>query len=110
MCFINGSYFFIALDIVLIIILTESMGKQRLSVHRKNELRKKYGFFRVRIPLLESISVLKVTFLWSYYHSRYHYLLLLVCKSFVRTHKLYVSLTRFAEGQLKETVEEIANP
>ena len=37
------------------------MGKQRLSVHRKNELRKKYGFFRVRIPLLESISVLKVT-------------------------------------------------
>ena len=34
----------------------------------------------------------------------------LVCESFVRTRKLYVLLTHFAEGQLKETVEEIANP
>ncbi len=37
------------------------MGKLRLSVHRKNEKRKKYGFFPVRIPLNDEISVLKVS-------------------------------------------------
>ena len=36
------------------------MGKLRLSVHRKNEKRKKYGFFPVRIPL-NAVSVLKVS-------------------------------------------------
>ncbi len=37
------------------------MGKLRLNVHRKNEKRKKYGFFPVRIPLNDAISVLKVS-------------------------------------------------
>lgn len=37
------------------------MGKLRLSVHRKNEMRKKYGFYPVRIPLNKGISVLKVS-------------------------------------------------
>ena len=36
------------------------MGKLRLSVHRKNEMRKKYGFYPVRIPL-KAISVLTVS-------------------------------------------------
>lgn len=36
------------------------MSKLRLGVHRKNERRKKYGYYCVRIPL-ESVSVLKVT-------------------------------------------------
>ena len=37
------------------------MGKLRLSTHRKNEKRHKYGFFPVRIPLNDAISVLKVS-------------------------------------------------
>ncbi len=37
------------------------MGKLRLSTHRKNEKRHKYGFLPVRIPLNDAISVLKVS-------------------------------------------------
>ena len=37
------------------------MGKLRLSVHRKNERRRRYGFYRVRIPLSDAISVLTVS-------------------------------------------------
>ena len=37
------------------------MGKPRLSVQRKNGKRMKYGYYRVRIPLTDSISVLPVS-------------------------------------------------
>ena len=37
------------------------MGKLRLSVHRKNERRRKYGFYPVRIPLSNALSVLTVS-------------------------------------------------
>ena len=36
------------------------MGKLRLSAQRKNERRKKYGFFPVHIPLRNDISFLTV--------------------------------------------------
>lgn len=38
-----------------------SNRKLRLSIHRKNEKRKKYGFFPVRIPLSEALSILTVS-------------------------------------------------
>lgn len=37
------------------------MGKVRLSVHRKNERRLKLGFYPVRIPLNDTISVMTVS-------------------------------------------------
>ena len=37
------------------------MGKLRLSVHRKNERRKKYGYYPVRIPLSSALSVMTVS-------------------------------------------------
>lgn len=43
-----------------IIMHSMSNRRLRLSVHRKNEKRKKYGFFPVRIPL-ESVSMLTVS-------------------------------------------------